>query len=816
MGEKDRLEKLLDPAQTTFTGLDFIYVHANQTTLDVYFLKPPAELAPSLVNHVKLTELSILSLSGGENKAVVPVKSRVWLQVDARGHESFAVPDEQKNVLRLETVCPGDFSRYVFCLDHAQVDPFFQQIEFTFKANCKSYLDCKRQVTADADTEWVDVPVDYQARDFWSMRQALLDFASLRYPGWQDRLEADAGVMLAETLSAVTDEMAYYQDRVGREAYLATASQRRSLRQHARLMDYNVHDGLGARGWLVITADGSESAVIAGANVTDAAGERMYEVGRGLADVMAETQYPLDPLLNVLSPHVWDEDSLTLPAGSTCIYLQGAWTVAFDDFTGDRPGKWMMLYEEAANPVDPVRAQAVRVVGVTHERDELFNADITRLDWEAVHALPYALNLEALKIYGNVVPVTSGVTRTEYFTIQAAEHAEASWPEALEREGAQDSVAYRFSLPGSDEGTLVWLGTNPRLAEPELVVREMEWSSGSWVPKFTGEWMYRRTLVGEDSSQSTDAHFTLEDGFWKRVVGYRRAEVPDEIVHRDYASGEGWTLRFGDGEFGRLPVEGTVFEVTYRLGHGETDNALAGTLSFLDAPGVTAAVNLQDIQNGMDPETAAEIRQLAPEEFKALTYRAVRPEDYAEAVERLDWVQRAGGTFRYTGSWLSAFVTPDPKGTYEISPLRQQAAQAQLNRFRQAGREAYVCQPVYATLDFVIQICVAPTAYPGEVKERVLAALLGSHGPQGSVGFFSPDHYSFGTPLYRSQLEKAIQDVEGVNAVLSIHFRRRGWFDWRPLRELIYQVGDDEVIRVENDRDFPERGSVKLVMKGGA
>ena len=47
----------------------------------------------------------------------------------------------------------------------------------------------------------MDFPVDYQARDFNSYRQALLEFASQRYPDWHDRLEADVGIMLAEVMS---------------------------------------------------------------------------------------------------------------------------------------------------------------------------------------------------------------------------------------------------------------------------------------------------------------------------------------------------------------------------------------------------------------------------------------------------------------------------------------------------------------------------------------------------------------------------------------------------------------------------------------
>ena len=79
----------------------------------------------------------------------------------------------------------------------------------------------------------LDFSIDYTARDFWSFRRALLDFASQRYPQWQDRLEADVGNMSAEVLSALGDEFAYYQDRIAREAYFETATERRSLRRPA-------------------------------------------------------------------------------------------------------------------------------------------------------------------------------------------------------------------------------------------------------------------------------------------------------------------------------------------------------------------------------------------------------------------------------------------------------------------------------------------------------------------------------------------------------------------------------------------------------
>jgi hypothetical protein len=55
-----------------------------------------------------------------------------------------------------------------------------------------------------------------------------------------------------------------------------------------------------------------------------------------------------------------------------------------------------------------------------------------------------------------------------------------------------------------------------------------------------------------------------------------------------------------------------------------------------------------------------------------------------------------------------------------------------------------------------------------------------------------------------------------VKAVEKICIRRRGSFDWRELSELTFSVAPNELIRVANDPMYPERGSLKLYMEGGA
>ncbi len=54
-------------------------------------------------------------------------------------------------------------------------------------------------------------------------------------------------VTLVELLAYAGDPLSYFQDAVATEAYLGTARRRASVRRHARLVDYPMHDGASAR-----------------------------------------------------------------------------------------------------------------------------------------------------------------------------------------------------------------------------------------------------------------------------------------------------------------------------------------------------------------------------------------------------------------------------------------------------------------------------------------------------------------------------------------------------------------------------------------
>jgi hypothetical protein len=112
-------------------------------------------------------------------------------------------------------------------------------------------------------------------------------------------------------------------------------------------------------------------------------------------------------------------------------------------------------------------------------------------------------------------------------------------------------------------------------------------------------------------------------------------------------------------------------------------------------------------------------------------------------------------------------------------------------------------------------VCVDTGWLDGDVEASVLAALSGGGCASASAAFFFADHFTFGTPLYRSRLEAAIQNAGGVMGVRAIRYRKRGAFNnFRLLPEVITPASN-QILRVENDPSWPERGIIKIIAEGG-
>ncbi|MCC2672364.1 MAG: hypothetical protein K0Q72_4836, partial [Armatimonadetes bacterium] len=259
----DTRRRALVRADGTVNGIDYLEVLdddapvgvAPQQTLLVHlFLPPPAGLDGRAVR-----------LEGG-----VRVRN---LRVEWAAPATGAVPDpalaallaalpDAANVLVVRTSARGDFSTYTLRLVDAAsgpdsddppagFDPILSSVAFSFKVECPTPFDCPAGPVCAPLPVPAPPPIDYLARDYAGMRRLLLDRLAVTLPNDTERSPADLMVVLAELMAYRTDYLSYFQDAVGTEAYLGTARRRVSVRRHARLADYRMHEGANARTWIV-------------------------------------------------------------------------------------------------------------------------------------------------------------------------------------------------------------------------------------------------------------------------------------------------------------------------------------------------------------------------------------------------------------------------------------------------------------------------------------------------------------------------------------------------------------------------------------
>lgn len=127
---------------------------------------------------------------------------------------------------------------------NVRIDPRFAQRRF---ATTPEVTDLDPQPTECPAQTPNELQPNYLARDYASFRQLLLDRLALTCPEWTERRIPDIGTTLIELFAYVGDYLAYFQDAVATEAYLNTARRRVSVRRHARLVDYELHEGCNAR-----------------------------------------------------------------------------------------------------------------------------------------------------------------------------------------------------------------------------------------------------------------------------------------------------------------------------------------------------------------------------------------------------------------------------------------------------------------------------------------------------------------------------------------------------------------------------------------
>jgi len=670
--------------------------------------------------------------------------------------------------------------------------------------------------------------IDYTAKDYASFRQALIDLIPQLAPGWAERHEADVGIALLELLSYVGDQLSYYQDAVANEAFLETARQRVSVRRHANLIDYRMHSGASARAFVHFRVGTPGGTLPRGTKVLSSIEaplgstvlsrddavipESLVDQALNAAALVFETiaDGRVHPDLNEIALCPWDEGQEYLLCGATFAALAG--DLAFDPDV-DEPEPWklkpgdFLLFEEAPEPQAAQQDDAgpfCQVVRLTEVQTGRAGSDsggesqaFTWVAWD--DALESSLRLSATTPNGT--ESSAGVARGN---LVLADHGRTlAGPEWHPSDPSEPGIL------GSDRAYRLPLREGPLAFHLPL-------KAGASA----------RALLSENDPREARAQVSL-------TVGDRAAELEDwdpapdligsgpasmDFVVETEDDGRA-SIRFGDGEFGAALQEGSRVGVTYRVGVGERGNVGAEGLAHIIEPDSGTLPNVKHVRNplpawgGADPEPAQRAKELAPVAFHTGRLRAVTAEDYVLRAEEHPEVYRARASLRWTGSWKTVFITIDPRGCRGLTPELRQRVLDWVARAALAGYDLKIRLPLYVPVEINIEVRVDPEYYLTDVEQALRAALGDRVRTDGSPGFFNPDNFTFGQPLYLSQLYEQVEAVEGVGSAIVTRFKRLLETPANELEQGYILVNPLEIIRMDNDPGMPENGRMRLKVR---
>ena len=811
-------------------GIDFIEVQDDpmlpndqrQRTLLLYFVKPLAGLVFTLDN---------MAIQGGERITDIRISS--------------VIPGAEDNVLEIEVDRAGDFSMYTLCLlangsdtePPVDVDPVLASVDFSFKVECPSDFDCGSQHNCPPEIK-PKPPINYLAKDYASFRRLMLDRMALIAPDWQRRNAADLGMTLVEMLAYTADHLSYQQDAVQTEGYFDLARHRVSVKRHARLVDYFMHDGSNARTWVHVAVsndtvlehhfqvDGQVfvTQFFTGLEKIDPIvipNSRGYQDALKLKPIVFEPIELIEPKtvpgevdtfkeIELFSDHnemlfyTWSDSQCCLPKWS----LQATLDTHYENL---KPHD-VLVFEEMKGPLTDTEGDAnlshrhaVKLTEIELTIDPVTNNPVTNIHWRDEDALPYPVCISSRTIE-NVSVVRGNMVLCDHGqTVEEAMSSKVPEPWLFYHEQSQKDRCDRMEPEAIPARYQPRLSNLPLTHAPcyeydnQSASQSMPWDrsdakpfirlrSGSGVEG--SDWQPVRDLM---NSQPNDPHFVVETN-------------NDGTVH----------LRFGNNDHGRRPDPGTEFTAHYRVGNGIAGNIGADAIGHI----VTLNVNIESVRNllpargGAAMESMAAVRRKAPFAYRKQE-RAVTENDYAEVTERQTGIQKAQATFRWTGSWHTVFLTIDRELGLPVDKAYRDAIRQHVEKYRMAGYDLNVDAPRFVPMEIAMFICVKPDYFRSEVKRALTDIFSSLDLPNGQRGVFHPDNFTFGQTVYLSPLYEAAQSVTGVDSVQITLFQRLHQNDNTALRDGKLLLDRLEIAQLDNDPNFRERGIFALEMGGG-
>ncbi len=132
---------------------------------------------------------------------------------------------------------------------------------------------------------------------------------------------------------------------------------------------------------------------------------------------------------------------------------------------------------------------------------------------------------------------------------------------------------------------------------------------------------------------------------------------------------------------------------------------------------------------------------------------------------------------------------------------------------RLIGEDLEIRAPQFVPLEIHVSLCAGLDYWPEDLKSILEQEFSDGWTPDGRMGFFHPDLWTFGQPLVASQIIGRVRGVEGVEHIIGVTMRR--WNGPSALTAEVTNVAFNEILQVVNDPDHQEKGFIDFDVQGG-
>jgi hypothetical protein len=727
------------PVVTDKQGIDYLIVYPDQFTMGVYFILPV---------QADMADKSIFRIDGGERIKIIDI-----------------IKVEIQNTLSLKITVDslGDWSPYRLSISESAwekygIDPVFSGVSFSFKINCPNEMDCQDHLPGSEKYPAIK-NFDYQAKDYESFKQAMLDRIPLTLPDWWDRAEADFGMALVDLFAYAGDRLSYFQDRVAAESQFQTSRNRQSVAGHLKLIDYQLDPGQTAKTHIYFEVD--RDTIIPGGTVVETPA-LSYETP---VSFTLRESFAAYKNLNEMKIYDFSHPSLVIPAGTLQVAVCGT-------TKGLEKGSKIIIEKNNQAPASPKIGDAVHLVELNSDPRYIKapdGSDITVLSWNDSYALPWDAPIAGSRILGNI---------------------------ALLLHGLANKVPPVY-VDGVDNGTACY--TDGKITEINLPAGPLGYANGLPLINLTINGEAWRCVSSLKESQPYDMHY--------------------QVVDLDNEKNK---IIFGDNVNGFNPEKYSLIEIDFHVGLGSIGNVSAGALTRLHqdqgAPvsesGITYVNNPFPGKGGRNPETEDHAKQWGPKKIRE-QQRAVTTDDYAREAMSVPGISRAMARFVWTGSWFTVRITLDPQGTDVLDDELKADVYAHLMSRKLAGYDIQIFPARYVPLDIKLNFRLNNLSFRDQVYRDLTSSLGNGKNADGTIGFFNPDNWTFGQSVKLSSLYSAIAAVPGIECANVIKFKRLRKAQGNELTEGAIPMHWDEIALLDNDRSFPEHGRLDLELTGG-